>query len=60
MEVNLTACKYRDMKKQGFQRMILFIVELFANVNCFSFYIKHLNHHTFKYPDNGLMKNWNV
>ena len=28
------------MKKQGFQRMILFIIELFANNKCFGFYIK--------------------
>ena len=35
------------MKKQGIQKMVLFIVELFANVKHFSFYIKpssgHLN-----------------
>ena len=29
-----------NMKKQGRQRMILFIVELFAHVKHFSFYIK--------------------
>ena len=28
------------MKKQGMQRMILFILKLFANIKCFGFYIK--------------------
>ena len=28
------------MKKQGIQRMILLIVEIFDNLECFSFYIK--------------------
>ena len=38
---------YKYEKKQGMQKMILFIVKLFANVKCFGFYIKpssgHLN-----------------
>ena len=32
IEVNPTVCKCRNIKKQGIQGMILFIVELFVNV----------------------------
>ena len=43
MEINLTACKYTNMNKKSIQRMILSIVELFANVTYRFFYIS--NHH---------------
>ena len=39
MKVNLTVCKCTNMKKQGIQRLILFIVELFANVTFFFFFL---------------------
>ena len=38
--VCVCVCKCTNMKKQGFPRIILFIVELFANVKHFGFYIK--------------------
>ena len=34
IEINLTVCKYANIKKQGRQRMILIVVELFANAKC--------------------------
>ena len=40
MEINLAVHEYINMKKQGIQRMILFIAELFGNIKHFSFYIK--------------------
>ena len=38
--------KYTNMKKQGVQRMILFIVELFASIKSFGFYIKPSSGHS--------------
>ena len=34
-----------NKKKQGFQKMILSVVELFANVKRFGFYLKLLSGH---------------
>ena len=35
--------KYKYRKKNNIQRMILFTVELFANVKCFGFLISNLH-----------------
>ena len=44
MERNLIICKYSNMKKQGIQKMILYTVESFANVKCFS--LNKKKHHS--------------
>ena len=36
--MNPTVCKYRNMKKQGIQRMSLFLIEYYAIVEGFDFY----------------------
>ena len=40
MEINRTVCKYTNMRKEGIQRVILFIDELFANVRQHSLHVK--------------------
>ena len=40
MKIDKMVCKYTNIKRTGIQRMILFIAELFANVQRFGFYIK--------------------
>ena len=40
MEMNPTVGKYKNMQKQGIQRMNLIIVEYSANLKCFGFYVK--------------------
>ena len=39
IHVCMCVCKYLNLEKQGILRMILFIVEVFANVKHFDFYI---------------------
>ena len=41
--MNPTVYKYKTKKKLGLQRMSSFIVEYYANIKCFSFYIKPLS-----------------